>query len=378
MVYHNIGPPSFECQNCKAVMWYEERSDKSKRAVNPTFSICCQEGKVLFPVFNEPPQPLNDLMDYNNPASLRFKEQIRVYNGMFCYTSFGANIDHSINTGRGPYTFRVNGQSYHRIGSLLPRQGTQPKYAQLYFFDTGNEIKNRMGAFLAKDGEGVVDANIVARLIKMFDHSNSITKAFRMARDWCDSHNSAKFELRLLSGRSASRQYNSPTVPEIAALITNDFGDGIPTRDIVVSNKDEGLKRISELHSEYMALQYPLLFPYGEEGFHEKILYHNNRDVRKTKRVFVTMKEYYAYIIQQRNNQGTTLLRGGRLFQQYFVDAYTAVEEQRLKWTRKNQDTLRVDLYHNVCDAVTRGIQVQQDWENELFYQVVLQAVQGI
>ena len=65
-------------------------------------------------------------------------------------------------------------------------------------------------------------------------------------------------------------------MPEIAALITNDFGDGIPTRDIVVSNKDEGLKRISELHSEYMALQYPLLFPYGEEGFHEKILYHNN------------------------------------------------------------------------------------------------------
>ena len=84
------------------------------------------------------------------------------------------------------------------------------------------------------------------------------------------------------------------------------------------------------------------------------------------------MKEYYSYIIQQRNNQGTTLLRGGRLFQQYLVDAYTADEEQRLKWTRKNQDTLRVDLYHNVCDAVTRGIQVQQDWENELFYQVVL------
>lgn len=155
-----------------------------------------------------------------------------------------------------------------------------------------------MGAFIDKDGVEAVDANTVARLIKMFDQSNSITKAFQMARDWCDSHNSANFELRLLSGRSASRQYNALTVPEITALITNEFGDGIPTRDIVVSNKDEGLKHISELHSEYMALQYPLLFPYGEEGFHEKILYHNNRDVRKTKRAFVTMKEYYSYIIQ--------------------------------------------------------------------------------
>ncbi|GJZ52678.1 helicase [Tanacetum coccineum] len=49
------------------------------------------------------------------------------------------------------------------------------------------------------------------------------------------------------------------------------------------------------------------------------------------------------------------MLRGGRLFQQYLVDAYTTIEEQRLKWTRNNQDTLRVDLYYNVCDAVTRG-----------------------
>ncbi|GKF36415.1 hypothetical protein Tco_0113173, partial [Tanacetum coccineum] len=49
------------------------------------------------------------------------------------------------------------------------------------------------------------------------------------------------------------------------------------------------------------------------------------------------------------------LLRGGRLFQQYLVDAFTTVEEQRLKWTLNNQDTLRVDLYHNLFDVVTRG-----------------------
>ena len=325
MVYHDIGPPSFECPNCKALMWYEERCPRDKSTRNPMFSICCQRGKVLLPKFNEAPSPLNKLIDYNNPASSRFKEQIRVYNGMFCYTSFGAKIDNSVNTGRGPYTFRINGQSYHRIGSLLPARETQPKYAQLYFFDTANEVKNRMGAFIDKESAEVVDEKIVASLIKMFDQSSSIAKAFRMARDWCDSQNSPKFELRLLSHRSSTRQYNAPTVPEIAALITNDFGDGIPTRDIIISNKDEGLKRISELHPEYMALQYPLLFPYGEDGFHEKIQYHNNRGDHKTKRDYVTMKEFYAYVIQQRNNQGTTLLRGGRLFQQYLVDAFTSV-----------------------------------------------------
>nr|GEX23435.1 helicase [Tanacetum cinerariifolium] len=34
--------------------------------------------------------------------------------------------------------------------------------------------------------------------------------------------------------------------------------------------------------------------------------------------------------------------------------AYTAFEEQRLKWTKNNQYRLRVDLYHDPCDAVTR------------------------
>ncbi|GJR23564.1 ATP-dependent DNA helicase PIF1 [Tanacetum coccineum] len=126
-----------------------------------------------------------------------------------------------------------------------------------------------------------------------------------------------------------------------AALIVNDFGDGLPTRDIIVSSKDNGPKRMSKLHPSYMALQYPLLFPYGEDGFHDKIPYHSNTGGRKTKWGYVTMKEYYNYIIQQHPNESSTLLRGGRLFQQYLVDAYTTIEEQRLNWTRNNQDTLR-------------------------------------
>nr|GEU36865.1 hypothetical protein [Tanacetum cinerariifolium] len=65
----------------------------------------------------------------------------------------------------------------------------------------------------------------------------------------------------------------------VAALITNDFGDDEPTRDIVVNKKDIGPKRILELHPSYMALQYPLLFLYGDDGYHDKILYHNNIDM---------------------------------------------------------------------------------------------------
>nr|GEV19731.1 hypothetical protein [Tanacetum cinerariifolium] len=115
-------------------------------------------------------------------------------------------IDQSINVGKGLYTFRINGQNYHRIGSLLPKEGTQPRYAQLWFFDTHNEIRNRLGI-------GVIHMFFV------------------------------NVELRLLSKRTSSRKYNALTVAAVTALITNNFGDGEPTRDIVVNKKDNGQKK---------------------------------------------------------------------------------------------------------------------------------------
>ncbi|GJZ06286.1 ATP-dependent DNA helicase PIF1-like protein [Tanacetum coccineum] len=277
--YHSLGAPSYQCPNCNATMWYEKRNNKANKDQNPTFSLCCQQGKVLLPRFKDTPEPLNRLLDYNQPATSTFRDLIRVYNGMFCFTSFGAKIYHSINKGRGLYTL-----------SLLPIEGTQPS-------------------------EEGVNGTIVGSLIRMLDANSAIAKAFRMARDWCHADTTANVELRMLSERTRSKQYNSPNVAEVAALITNDFGDEEPTRDIVVCKKDSLPKIIPELHPSYMALQYHLLFPYGEDGYHEKIPYHTNKGKRKTTRDYVTMKEYYAYVIQYRKDQRTTLHRGRRVTQ---------------------------------------------------------------
>lgn len=46
---------------------------------------------------------------------------------------------------------------------------------------------------------------------------------------------------------------------------------------------------------------------------------------------------------------------GGRLFQQYVVDAFSAIEQSRLWWVRNNQTKLRNELYHNLVDLVLKG-----------------------
>lgn len=76
--------------------------------------------------------------------SKHFKENTRAYNNMFSFTSIGGKVQSSINNGSGPPQFILSGQNFHRIGSLIPEEGRDPKFAQLYIYDTYNENHNRM------------------------------------------------------------------------------------------------------------------------------------------------------------------------------------------------------------------------------------------
>jgi len=58
-------------------------------------------------------------------------------------------IVNNANDGKSPYAFRINGSNHHKIRFLLPRPGLLPKFAQLYIYDTSNELSNRMGALRA-------------------------------------------------------------------------------------------------------------------------------------------------------------------------------------------------------------------------------------
>ena len=143
-----------------------------------------------------------------------------------------------------------------------------------------------------------------------------------MVRDRIEASSEQQLQIRLISNRQTNdRQYNSPSTSEIAALIIGDLGEAIDGRDIIIHNKINGLRRLEEKHPSYMALQYPILFPYGVDGFHDDVPYSTNTSRRRTKKKCVTIREFYAYRLQQRNEDGKTLRTYGRLFQQYMVDA---------------------------------------------------------
>ena len=228
---------------------------------------------------------------------------------MFTMTSMGGKVDNRINDGRGPYIFKLNGQNHHRIGTLLPNDGQDPQFAQLYFYDTENEVQHRMNNFSGGQINSDLDPSIVNALVQMFDESNSLVKIFRMSRDRFINTYIHHLRLHLISSRTTDgREYNLPTCSKIAAIIIGDIGAENAHRDIIVELKEGGLQRINVLRPSYMALQYPHLFPYGEDGFRLGISYSNVDGIKTKTTDSVTMREYYAYQLQECEHEGHTLV----------------------------------------------------------------------
>jgi hypothetical protein len=69
----------------------------------------------------------------------------------------------------------------------------------------------------------------------------------------------------------------------------------------------------------------------------------------------VTMAEFYGYQLQHWDIDGIALLQGGRLRQQYIVDAYAIVEQTRLTYLCLHQKNLCVDLYQGLQDTIVVG-----------------------
>jgi hypothetical protein len=196
-----------------------------------------------------------------------------------------------------------------------------------------------------------VDPEIVKKLGLMLDRHNVIAKSFRMARDRLNDQYVSDLKLKLISERTTDgRIYNQPTVSEVAALIVGDI-DAAAERDIIIETQGGQLQRIDEFHTAYLGYQYPLIFPYGEDGYRPDIQYRKRKSKKVSKRNRVTIKDWLSFRVQDRKDEPKTLLSSRRLFQQFLVDGYTMMESERLEFLRKNQYKLRVGKYKNLTET---------------------------
>ena len=65
----------------------------------------------------------------------------------------------------------------------------------------------------------------------------------------------------------------TPQLLQKSALIVGDLTDTNGERGIIVETQSDELQRISDLRLSFMVMQYPILFPFGEDGFYIGIPY---------------------------------------------------------------------------------------------------------
>ena len=198
---------------------------------------------------------------------------------------------------------------------------------------------------------------VIEMIVEMLDQVNPYVHQFRSARDRFNTNPETTFHMRIVSSREKDgRTYDTPTASEVAALIPGDFNLEMDKRDIVLEEKQTGwLKRISEIHPSYLALQYPLIFTYGKDGFRLGIEKRATEATSKLKRKNISMRQWYAYRIQERDGECHTLLHSKRLFQQFLVDAFTTIESNRLCFLRMNQKSLRSDSFDSIQQSENDG-----------------------
>ena len=160
-----------------------------------------------------------------------------------------------------------------------------------------------------------------------------------MARDKLQSFAVFDLKLKLISDRqSDGRLYNLSNTAEVIVLIVGDEHTG-NKRDIIIGKQTGVLKRINVLHPAYLPLQYPLLYPKGEDDYKPNILHKDHPNIHATKRKKVTMREYFCYRKQSRDNKPQTILHSRRLFQRWIVDGYCMIESQKTMLDNINRNS---------------------------------------
>lgn len=352
----DIGKMDLICQHCQARKFKTE-----------TPGMCCASGKVRLPPLNPPPEPLLSMLSGETTQSKHFLEKIRTYNSAFQMTSFGATnivndnfmptfkvissdgLSHVVvndNTfcDTSSSSFQIQGQIYHQVGSLLPLPDASHQFLQIYFVGNSNdEIDLR--CTIAQN----LRREVIGQLRELFHEHNQLVRLFRTALDRMvsDNHKVVIRPDKTPSGEHA-RRFNAPALDEDAIVIV---GEQFNKRDIVLHRRNNNLQRVSETHRSYDAIQYPILFCRGEDGYHLNIkMIHPVSGMETEKKV--SAMNFYSYRLMIRQNEDNNILKCRRLFNQYVVDMYAKIETERLNFIRFNQKKLRSEEYIHLRDAV--------------------------
>ena len=258
---HRFGTMCKICEHCFALKWVGEPN-----------AFCYINSQVVLAQLEPTPDALYELFTTNNLLTNQpFVEKSRVYNSAFAFTSVRTKYDEKLaNANEGVYTYRINGTLHHSIENLFLATTKEPGFAQVYFYDSSLEKQTEQR--LKNFHEYNLDPTMLNFIQNELYEINPFVKIFKQAKNEFDNKNLKDLSIVFYNThRKDMRQYNKSTAKEVATIIL-DEGYKQKRREILIRSKAGGIWNISEIHGAYDPLQYPLLFPYSEHGWNDKIV----------------------------------------------------------------------------------------------------------
>ena len=364
---HYLGKMEVECGYCGALgfecevkgTFIELNDGKRKKHFG---NLCCCKGTVKGITDYQLPQELGWLYTSDSPMAVHFRENARTYNNGMAMSSITAQKGWRSRTPNKKMDAMLTsgGQLFRRVGSMLPNEnGKQPKCVQTYFYGGDDATKYRI--LNTRKNISAIERIKYETVFKMLHEiltgaDNKYIKSFLGVKDYVEKHLKDKVwdvKLSIHANESAESlvhagRLNAPTVNEIAILLPSD--DVITDkhkRYVTVNYKQkedtDELQFIPDTHKAYDPLQYPLILPKGQDGWHDGLDH--------------TCLQHINFQLMERKNEDGTfvvnpILRGRSLGQQYIVDQFAKSELSRLNWIEHHQKDLRAEVYSGAKDAM--------------------------
>ncbi|KAG2047510.1 hypothetical protein BDR06DRAFT_1030622, partial [Suillus hirtellus] len=121
--------------------------------------------------------------------------------------------------GSGPNAFHIHGALYHFMGSLMPPEGVQPSYAQLYIYDTEKATEFCTYHFGNKNFDHNCLRVLYNMLFRHHPYASLCKQAYQvMHKKPPEQHTEVQVRIHFQQGTDGQR-YNLPTANEIAAIL---------------------------------------------------------------------------------------------------------------------------------------------------------------
>jgi hypothetical protein len=140
----------------------------------------------------------------------------------------GVQLDQKL-TSEFSFTFPISGALHHRIGSLIPPEGVQPNFAQIYFYDGETRLRRRQT--IMPD----LNTNTLHALQPMIHQVNPFSNIFQAAAADVMSWKVQTLSLNICANELRyDRRYSRPTHADVAALLPGDVLHAGCSRHIIL------------------------------------------------------------------------------------------------------------------------------------------------